>query len=148
MSKKSFDVIDSALGIMPQLEHSNSVGELVVVESEIVVNVEQDREDDYNFVRNKMREVIEKATDGFEDILELANDAESPRAYEVAANFANTIASVSKNLMELHKETAKQVQPEQPKNVTNNTQNIFTGTTAELLTLLKQQQLTNGSSQT
>lgn len=145
MSKKSFDVIDSALGIMPQLEHSNSVGELVVVESEIVIDVEKDREDDYNFVRTKMREVIEKATDGFEDILELANDAESPRAYEVAANFANTIASVSKNLMELHKETAKQVQPEAPQNVTNNTQNIFTGTTAELLTLLKQQQIPNGS---
>lgn len=145
MSKKSFDVIDSALGILPQPEQPQSVGELVVVESEIVVNVEKDREEDYDFVRNTMRDVIEKAANGFEDILELAADAESPRAYEVAANFAKTIADVSKNLMELHKETAKQVQPEASQNVTNNTQNIFTGTTAELLTLLKQQQIPNGS---
>lgn len=148
MTPNSFATIDSALGVLPD-EQIQQQSLVTVGSSEIVVfdqTPEADKKDDYEFVREKLRDTIETAVEGFEEIMELAKDAESPRAFEVAANFANTIASVSKNLMELHKETAvrAKVQDQQtPSSVTNN---IFTGTTAELLKLLKGQQIDqNGS---
>lgn len=62
--------------------------------------------DDYDTTRHALRELIQQGSDSMSIILQLAESSESPRAYEVATTMMNTIASMSKTLMDVHK-TAK-----------------------------------------
>jgi gas vesicle protein len=144
----SLSAIDDALGI----KSSATDVEVISPSDRVVVNAtspsvitthrtaEEDRQEDYEFVREKLRDTIESAADGFEEVMILAKEGESPRAFEVAANFAKSIADISKNLMDLHKATEKQSQPipGMPMgHVTQVNNTIFSGTTAELLDHLK-----------
>jgi len=132
-----FATIDAVMGIAPQVEQVSAPVITMATTNILTVDTdaEQDRKDDYEFVREKLRSVIEDSADGLADVMELARNAESPRAFEVAANFANTIAAVSKNLMDMHKETAKPAQAAQTINNVNNT--VFNGTNADLLKMIK-----------
>ena len=127
----TLSVIDEAMGIETPKPPT-------VVETGVVINTEsqEQRQEDHEFVRNKLRNMIEDTADGFADIIELAKQSESPRAFEVAAKMADTMASMSKNLMELHKETQKQAPAQQAQTI-NNVQQVFTGTNAELLKLIR-----------
>ena len=96
-------------------------------------------EDDSEFARKNIRELIEKGNTAIDNLLHVAKESEHPRAYEVAAGMLKNLADMNKDLLELQ----KRKQDLQPK-VTNNTQNInvdkavFVGSTAELLKQLKE----------
>lgn len=99
-----------------------------------------DIQDDYDTSRHALRELINKGTDAMDIIMQLAEDSESPRAYEVATTMMNTVASLSKTLMEVHK-TVKALNPKKPEVVApsnsgtminNQTNVVFSGNGAEL----------------
>jgi hypothetical protein len=103
-------------------------------------------DDDFDFARTNMRELIRKGQNALDGILTIANGSEHPRAYEVAGALMKTMAETNKDLLELQK-AKKQIQKvdplppdQQPANVTNN---LFVGSTAELQKLIKEKQ-TNG----
>jgi len=81
--------------------------------------------------------VIEKGNNALEDIMDVAKQSESPRAYEVVTNLIKTMVDANKDLLTLaktRKELEKYQEPEQ-KNITNN--NLFVGSSAELLKMIK-----------
>ena len=83
--------------------------------------------------------MIEKGQEAVDGILELAQESDSPRAYEVAGNMIKNIADTTDKLMDLQKKLQEVEEgPANPqKNVTNNT--MFVGSTAELAKFLKSQ---------
>ena len=104
-----------------------------------VVEVKDTVEDDAEFARQNLRDLIEKGNDAADHIISVAKQSDHPRAFEVVAGMLKNLADMNKDLLEVQ----KRKQDLQPK-TTNNTQNlnidkaVFVGSTAELLKQLKE----------
>lgn len=118
-------------------------GEMITVdvEPEELTQEEKDAEEDFAFSRKNIKSVLEKGGDALEGILRLAEASEHPKAYEVVATMIKNLTESNKQLLELH-EKRRELAPikteeakEDSKQITNN--NVFVGTTAELLELIK-----------
>ena len=66
---------------------------------------------DYEYTRGNLYSVIEKGQEALNGILELAQESEMPRAYEVAGQLIKNVADATDKLMKLQKEL-KEVQEE------------------------------------
>lgn len=124
--------LDEALGIPHTPIEFNTSSKIPTVFNE---DTAQDYKDDYDFVRDAIRQSITAMTTNLEEITSLASESESPRGFEVSATISSTIGNLAKQLIDLHKDNKQNKQEAQ---VINNTQNIFNGTTSELLKLLKE----------
>ena len=129
--------LDDAFNITPQVE---------VDEGDVVVGVDREKPDrltkdditkDYEYTRGNLYSIIEKGQEAINGILELAQDSEMPRAYEVAGQLIKSVSDATDKLMDLQKKL-KDVNEEQvskgPSTVNNA---LFVGSTAELQKLLK-----------
>ena len=117
------------------------------VESEIVpaepvenvkptISSDNDIKKDYEYTRGNLYSIIEKGQEAINGILELAQETEQPRAYEVAGQLIKSVSDATDKLMELQKKL-KDVEENKPKGPTNVTNALFVGSTAELQKLLK-----------
>lgn len=90
---------------------------------------------DYDFSRDQYHTLIEKGNEALEELLAVAKESESARAYEVTAQLVRTLADTTKELLELQK-TKKEIEKEvkDPKTVNNS---LFIGSTKELQDLLQ-----------
>lgn len=123
-------------------ETFNVSGDIVSTE---VVNPEEEKKSsissddikkDYEYTRGNLYSLIEKGQEAINGILELAQESEMPRAYEVAGQLIKNVADATDKLMELQKKL-KDVEEETNKGPTNVTNALFVGSTAELSKLLK-----------
>ena len=112
----------------------------VVVQQE---TPEEHREDenidaDYEYARGNLRGLIENGKIAMENIIFLAKEGESPRAYEVVGQLIKTLAETNKDLLELGKKAkearGKDKQDSSPQHVTNA---LFVGSTAELQKMIR-----------
>ena len=94
---------------------------------------------DYEYARGTIYSLLEKGQEAINGALELAQETESARAYEVAGQIIKSVSDTADKLMNLHKDI-KEVETDKAKGPTNVTNNaLFIGSTAELSKLLKQQ---------
>ena len=99
-----------------------------------------DIEKDYEYTRGNLYSIIEKGQEAINGILELAQDSEMPRAYEVAGQLIKSVSDATDKLMDLQKKL-KDVNEEDTKGPTNVTNNaLFVGSTADLAKLIKGEQ--------
>ncbi len=98
---------------------------------------EKDVENDYEYTRGQLYNLIEKGQEAINGILDVAQNSDHPRAYEVAGNLIKNVADISDKLVDLQKKM-KDLDEEKkgPKTVTNNA--MFVGSTSELRKMLKQ----------
>mgnify|MGYP006268864565 CR=1 FL=1 len=93
--------------------------------------------DDYEFARSNLYDLINKGSLALEDIIDVAKQSESPRAFEVVTNLLKTMVDANKDLLDLakkQKELEKRDEnPDAPKTVNNN----LILTSAELLKMIK-----------
>jgi len=94
---------------------------------------------DYDYTRGNLYSLIEKGQEAINGILELAQETEQARAYEVAGQLIKSVADATDKLLDLQKKL-KDVEGESSKSPTNVTNALFVGSTADLAKLLKQQQ--------
>ena len=96
-----------------------------------------DIEKDYEYTRGNLYSIIEKGQEAINGILELAQDSEMPRAYEVAGQLIKSVSDATDKLMDLQKKLKDVEEEKQSKgpNTVNNA--LFVGSTAELAKLLK-----------
>ena len=138
--------LSDALGI----DHEEPKKEVTIYEP--VESGPDDQDEDYRLVRNTLRNLIEKGNDALEDISTIARQNESARGFEVVANLIKTVGETSKDLYNLQKmkRDLKEPDPEsdpRKKNTDghiNVEQAVFVGSTAELLSAIKQKQEENG----
>ena len=96
-----------------------------------------DIEKDYEYTRGNLYSIIEKGQEAINGILELAQESEMPRAYEVAGQLIKSVSDATDKLMDLQKKL-KDVNEEQQQKGPNTVNNaLFVGSTAELQKLLK-----------
>ena len=137
---KKFDQLDDAFNVATE-----------VVTEALPAKVEKQKPDrltkddiekDYEYTRGNLYSIIEKGQEAINGILELAQESEMPRAYEVAGQLIKSVSDATDKLMDLQKKL-KDVEEEKvakgPSNVTNA---LFVGSTADLAKLIKKE---NGS---
>ena len=130
--------LDDAFNITPT--------EVEVDETDVVVGVDREKPDrltkddiekDYEYTRGNLYSIIEKGQEAINGILELAQDSEMPRAYEVAGQLIKSVSDATDKLMDLQKKL-KDVNEDAPQKGPNTVNNaLFVGSTAELAKLLK-----------
>ena len=107
--------------------------------------IEKKRDDqtiDYEYTRGNLYSLIEKGQEAINGILELAQDGQQPRAYEVAGQLIKSVGDTTDKLIDLQTKM-KELKKEDdgsPKTVNNA---LFVGSTSELSKLLKKGVLNN-----
>jgi hypothetical protein len=99
-----------------------------------------DIKDDYEYTRNNLYSLVKKGQDAINGALELAQETEMPRAYEVAGQLIKNVSDVTDKLMDLQKKLKDIEESSISKSPTNVTNALFVGSTAELAKLLKNKQ--------
>lgn len=137
----SDDTIGAALGLEP-MEKPALDGEIVEYDNspKKEVKAEDDEsERDYKYARENFYSVIESGTKALEQMLDVAQASEHPRAYEVVSTLMKTLVDANKDLVKMGEERKKAKQPQEQEQgsgkVTNN--NLFVGSTSELQQMLK-----------
>ena len=96
-----------------------------------------DIQKDYEYTRGNLYSIIEKGQEAINGILELAQESEMPRAYEVAGQLIKSVSDATDKLMDLQKKL-KDVNEEQQQKGPSTVNNAwFVGSTADLTKLLK-----------
>ena len=96
-----------------------------------------DIEKDYEYTRGNLYSIIEKGQEAINGILEVAQDSDMPRAYEVAGQLIKSVSDATDKLMDLQKklkDVEEETQSKGPSTVNNA---LFVGSTAELQKILK-----------
>jgi hypothetical protein len=95
-----------------------------------------DISDDYSEARNTLLQSISAGREALDNLLQVANDSNSPRAYEVFATLLKNLSEVTEKLLSIHKltsDTIQSVKSETKDSVVNAQQNnYFIGTSSEL----------------
>lgn len=100
-------------------------------------NIPEEAEKDYVHTRNNLYDLIEKGQRAVEGALEVAQESNHPRAYEVAVNAIKQVADMTDKLIDLQKKMKdlnKEEKKAGPSTVNNS---IFFGSTADLQKMLK-----------
>ena len=104
--------------------------------------LERDKTDirnDYEYTRGNLYSIIEKGQEAINGILELAQESEMPRAYEVAGQLIKSVSDATDKLMDLQKKLKDVNEEKESKGPTTVNNALFVGSTAELQKLLKGQ---------
>jgi hypothetical protein len=130
------DPIANALNITPLKEIKQEPAQ--PARAEIVVNKSDDQvENDFEYARRNMYDIIEKGQQALEGILDVADQSQHPRSYEVAANLIKTMSEVNKDLLDLTKKKRDLQPKEEKQQLSANNMAVFVGSTTELQTMLK-----------
>ena len=122
------DIISQSLGMEP-IDQPSKI-------TQVLPAIKAEKNNDYEYARRNLYDIIEKGQNALEDIIDIAKQSESARAFEVATNLIKTMAEANKDLLNLakaKKDLEKEDVPEQ-KNITNN--NLVL-TSADLLKMIK-----------
>jgi len=129
---KNFDEIEDSLGI------AKSDEKVEIMKSEVVP--ERSKDDvtkDYEYTRGNLYSIIEKGQEAINGILELAQESDQPRAYEVAGQLIKSVSDATDKLMDLQKKLKEVNAEEKEKGPSTVNNALFVGSTAELAKMLK-----------
>ena len=96
----------------------------------------QTDEDDFKYSRENLYHIIERGQDALSGIMQVAQETDHPRAYEVAGQLLKTNAENTEKLVNLQTTKKKLKETDQPQRVTNNN-SLFVGSTKELQQMIK-----------
>ena len=130
---------DSTNSMFEGIEEALDVDTSIVKneKTDVVVPVKDQLKQDYEYTRGQLYNLVEKGQEAVNGILDVAQQSDQPRAYEVAGQLIKHVGDVADKLADLHKKVNDIENPKQTRNteVTNNT--MFVGSTAELAKFLK-----------
>jgi len=136
----SEDKIAKVLGLRPLEEaKEENLPEIIEEKPLATIDDEDDTIVDIEQARGNIKNIIEQGDDALKEMIELAKQSESPRAFEVASTLMKTLLDANKDFVEMS--TKKKYAKEEkngasntPPNVTNN--NLILST-ADLLKMIK-----------
>ena len=134
---ETFDSIDDALDI------TDRGAEIMKKEpaSKPVKKVKSDKQDltkDYEYSRAQLYSLVEKGQEAVDGALDVAQQSDSARAYEVAGQLIKHVADTADKLVDLQKKMKDIDEVNTKQNTTNVTNNsLFVGSTADLQKMLK-----------
>jgi len=95
--------------------------------------LEKDLKTDYEIVRDNLKELVDMGKNALDGVIQVAQEGDQPRAYEVVAQMIKTLSETNRELMDLHNrvKTIRKVDQSVTNNSTTN-QSIYVGSTKEL----------------
>jgi len=136
MQKKKYEGLEKALDIETNILSKEIIKDIKEIE------IPNDPQKDYDYTRKNLYNLIEKGQEAINGILELAQESEHPRAFEVAGQLIKSVGDVTDKLLDLQKKMKDLDAPSKKGSTTVNNA-LFVGSTAELSKLLKQGFLNN-----
>mgnify|MGYP003110766424 FL=1 len=136
MSK--YDKLDETFNVEPTEVEIEKI-EKVEQKVETIKSQSEDIKKDYEYTRGNLYSIIEKGQEAIDGILELAQESEMPRAYEVAGQLIKNVADATDKLLTLQQKLKDVNEDKETKGPTTVNNALFVGSTAELQKLLKQQ---------
>ena len=97
----------------------------------------KDLQNDYEYSRGQLYNLVEKGQEAINGILDVAQNSDHPRAYEVAGNLIKNVADITDKLVDLQGKM-KDINQENKKTTNNVTNAMFVGSTSELQKMLKE----------
>jgi archaellum component FlaC len=131
-----FDKLDETFDVTPT-EITEVKKDDIESKIETIKSNSQDIKKDYEYTRGNLYSIIEKGQEAIDGILELAQESEMPRAYEVAGQLIKNVADATDKLLDLQKKLKDVTKEEEAKGPTTVNNALFVGSTAELQKLLK-----------
>ena len=131
---KNFDSIEEALNVDTEVVETN----IKPRKNQLEKIDKNDSEKDYEYSRAQLYSLVEKGQEAVNGILELAQESDSARAYEVTATTIKAVADTTDKLIDLQQKM-KDLEQDPNKGPTNVTNALFVGSTAELSKLIKKQ---------
>jgi hypothetical protein len=119
--------------VVPNIQKSPTL-----IDSTIELRREGEIQEDYEFVREKLRNVAETGSEALQSALTVGADSFNPRLLEAASQLMNQITMASRELIETQKSMRKlseDVIGDQI-NIQNNT--VYVGTAKELLEMVRE----------
>ena len=98
---------------------------------------ETDIKKDYEYTRGNLYSIIEKGQEALNGVLELAQESDQPRAYEVAGQLIKNVSDATEKLLDLQKKLKDLEEDKVQKGPTTVNIALFVGSTAELSKMLK-----------
>tara|TARA_B100000003_G_C10671686_1_gene267312 strand:+ start:38 stop:460 length:423 start_codon:yes stop_codon:yes gene_type:complete len=130
---KDFDSIDKALDIESSIVES----EPAPISKKKEERNKSEIQKDYEYTRGQLYSLIEKGQETLNGIMELADETQSPRAYEVAGQLIKNVADSTDKLIDLQKKLRDLEEDPKSKNPTTVNNTMFVGSTADLAKFLK-----------
>jgi len=130
---KKFDGLNETFNTDDDLLHP----EVIEKKVEKIRNTVDDVKKDYDYTRGNLYSIIEKGQEAINGILELAQESEMPRAYEVAGQLIKSVSDATDKLMDLQKKLKDVNKEEELKGPTTVNNALFVGSTADLQKMLK-----------
>jgi hypothetical protein len=133
---KSFESLDETFDITPSEPVPKPMKRVKPI---IEIDKDADREKDYTYARSQLYNIVEKMSEAVSESMEVAMEQQHPRSFEVAFAGAKHAADIVDKLADLHKKM-NDLEKDDPKpQATQNVQNnMFVGSTAELMKMLKE----------
>lgn len=129
-----FDSINDALDIEStdiEVSSENKVDTKIIPKSS-----SEDEKVDYDYTRANLYNLISKAQQAVDEVLEVAQQSDSPRAYEVVFQGIKHAADVTEKLIDLQQKMQK-LNGEEKKSPSTVNNTMFVGSTADLQKILK-----------
>jgi hypothetical protein len=136
---KNFDDLNETFNIDSSAITESKLEE-VSIDSATEKNLNTDDiQKDYEYTRGNLYSLIEKGQEAINGILELAQESEMPRAYEVAGQLIKSVADATDKLMDLQKKLKDIDESKSSRGPTTVNNALFVGSTTELAKFLKSQ---------
>ena len=135
---ENFDSIDEALEVSSEIIKKEPIAKPTKTSPKHLKSGKEDVEKDYEYSRAQLYSLVEKGQEAVDGALDVAQQSDSARAYEVAGQLIKHVADTADKLIDLQKKMKDidEVKDSKTTNVTNNS--LFVGSTSELQKMLKQ----------
>ena len=101
-----------------------------------VDNSDETVDNDFKYARENLYNIIERGSDALNTLVDVANQSQHPRAYEVVGQLIKTLTDTNDKIVDMQakaKDILSDPKKDGPDKVTNN---LFVGTNADLTKLL------------
>lgn len=135
----AFNTTYERIDLSSQIEAStNSDNEIVITDKTTEIMA------DYEFSRDTIKTTLLHAEDRLTEIMEIAQQSASPKAYEVVFDGMKTIISGSRDLLGLSEQFKNIVNKKEKDKTEVNNNNLFIGSTEALNAMLSKMGVTSG----
>ena len=130
---KNFDDLNDTFNVSDDIVQP----EIVEKKIEKIKSAADDIKKDYEYTRGNLYSLIEKGQEAVNGILELAQETEQPRAYEVAGQLIKSVSDATDKLLDLQKKLKDVEEDKQVRGPSTVNNALFVGSTADLAKMLK-----------
>ena len=98
------------------------------------------QEEDLQYARSILKQAEAYNDEAIHAIMHIARNSDQPRAYEVAGALIKNLQDTAKDMIDVHERHKRVTQDKQTKGTVKTTNNLFVGSTKDLLKAVKDEQ--------